>query len=223
MIVAVPYRQSMSICMIAFFAVLTGCVGIGGTTVELRTNNLAPPSHPAHGQVSLLQEAGDAYPGTPAVGKAVWTAFKAELAPITASPPAKIQVVTLAKQALEKAGYEVRLVPVHESSSAGGPVIHLKIEEFSYEMWSYWFPYIPIEGRTIIVATVQGPDGRQIDSRVFSAAGKETCWFAGCRGSLEVAMAQSLTNIMNQFIDWASGTTFRTAIARTASFPGNAP
>ena len=196
---------------------LTGCVGVGGTTVNLHTNELAPPKQPVQGRILLHNEARDQYPGSPAVGKALWTAFKAELAPISSNTPPKQKLVELAKNALEKAGYEVRVVTVQEARPLPEPVIHVKIEQFAYEMWGYWYPYVPIEGRTTLVFAIQASDGRQIDGKVLSAEGKESCWFGWCERALETAMAQSLTNIMNQFIDWTSESSLRASLVQATA------
>lgn len=202
---------------------LTGCVGAGGTTVVLRTNELAPPKQPTQGRVLLLSEAGDQYPGSPTVGKAVWTAFKAELGPISSDVPPKEKVVQLTKAALEKAGYGVQVVTAQEARSHPEPVLHVNIDQFAYEMWGYWYPYVPIDGRTSLVFALQSSDGRQIDGKVLSAEGKESCWFGWCAGALETAMAQSLTNIMNQFIDWTSEGSFRTSLIQATAQQDSKP
>lgn len=191
---------------------LSGCVGIGGTTVTLRTNDLAPPKQPAQGRVLLLSEARDQYLGAPTVGKAVWTAFKAELGPISSDVPPRTKMVELTKSALEKGGYEVQVVTPQEARLHPEPVLQVSIDQFAYEMWGYWYPYVPIDGRISVVFALQSPDGRQIDGKVLSAEGKGSCWFGWCAGALETAMAQSLTNIMNQFVDWASERSFRSAL-----------
>ena len=53
------------------FAALTGCVGAGGTAVAPRTKELAPPKQTVQCRILLHNEAGDQYPGSPAVGKAL--------------------------------------------------------------------------------------------------------------------------------------------------------
>lgn len=206
------FRQYVHAVFVVAFVTLTGCVGAGGTTVALRTNELAPPKEPAQGRVLLLNQAGDQYPGSPQLGKAVWTAFKAELGAISSDVPPKEKVVHLTKVALEKAGYEVQIVTEKEAGAHLDPVLHVNIDQFAYEMWGYWYPYVPIEGRISVVFALQSPDGRQLDGKVLTAEGKESCWFGWCASALETAMAHNLTKIMNQFIDWTAERSFRSSL-----------
>jgi hypothetical protein len=193
--------------------ILVGCVGSGGTTVSLRTNELASPGQPFQSRVVLLNEAIDEHPGAPTIGKATWSLFRSEIGSITTDPPPKIRIIALAKKALERAGYEVRLISSHERSSNPSPVMRLRIDEFDYEMWNYTYPYVTIEGRMAITAEIHKLDGSQVDSRVFRTQTKDSCWFGGCGKEVEAAVAQNLTVIMNKLIEWTSEESFRKAIA----------
>jgi hypothetical protein len=196
---------------------LTGCVGKGGTTIMLRTNELAPPSRMAHGSIALLDQADDSYPSSPAIGEATWTLFRMHLAGIKAEPSPKTEIVTLAKNSFMKAGYEVRLVQATQAMPSQDPFVHVRIDEFSYEMWSWTWPYVPIFGSTAITLSVRTPDGRQTNARLFRASGKESCWFGDCEKQVEAAVAQSLTSIMNQVTQWASEDSFRSAALSSRS------
>lgn len=213
----IKFVRCLPIIFILAVVSLSGCVGAGGTTVTLRTNDLAPPKQPAQGRVLLLSEARDQYPGAPSVGKAVWTAFKAELAPISSDVPPKHKIVELTKSALEKAGFGVQVVTAQEARSYPEPVLQVSIDQFAYEMWGYWYPYVPIDGRTSVVFALQSSDGRQVDGKILSAEGKGSCWFGWCAGALETTMAQSLTNIMNQFIDWTAERSFRSSLTQASA------
>lgn len=217
------FNRYVQAVFVLVFVSLTGCVGAGGTTVALRTNELAPPKQPAQGRVLLLNQAGDQYAGSPNVGKAVWTAFKAELGPISSDVPPREKFVHLTKAALEKAGYEVQVVTAKEAGAHLEPVLRVNIDQFAYEMWGYWYPYVPIEGRMSVVFALQSPDGRQLDGKVLTAEGKENCWFGWCAGALETAMAQNLTKIMNQLIDWTSERSFRSSLIQASVHQESSP
>jgi hypothetical protein len=194
------------------FTLLAGCVGKGGTTIMLRTNELAPPAQMAHGSIALLDQADDSYPSSPAIGEATWTLFRMHLAGIKAAPSPKTEIVTLAKNSLTKAGYDVQLISNAELATSTGPVLHLRIDEFAYEMWSWTWPYVPIFGNTAITMSVRVPHGQQAEARSFRAPGRESCWFGDCEKQVEAAVAQSLTNIMNQVVQWTAEDSFRTAV-----------
>ena len=195
------------------FVLLTGCVGKGGTTIMLRTNELLPSPHPVSGRVAILNEADDSYPHSPTIGKATWTLFRGYLAPIKADPSPKTQIIALTKSSFARAGYQISLVQAHEAASDPSPMVHVKINEFSYEMWSWLWPYVPIWGSTALTVTVRTQDGREIESRGFQAEGRESCWFGECAKQVEAAVAQSLTSIMSQLTGWASEESFRSAVA----------
>jgi hypothetical protein len=194
------------------FTILAGCVGKGGTTIMLRTNELAPPTQMAHGSIALSDQADDSYPSSPAIGEATWTLFRMHLAGIKAEPSPKTEIVTLAKNSLTKAGYDVQLISNPELAASTGPVLHLKIDEFAYEMWSWTWPYVPIFGNTAITMSFRTPQGQQVGARSFRAPGRESCWFGDCEKQVEAAVAQSLTNIMNQVMQWTAEDSFRTAV-----------
>lgn len=201
---------------VGFFIIIlslsVGCVGKGGTTILLRTNELSPPSQPVHGKIALLNEADDSYPSSPTIGEATWSLFRMHIDSIKADPSPKTGMIALAQNSLIKAGYEVRLVSAGEATTNPNPIGYIKIDEFSYEMWSWLWPYVPIFGDTAITMTVKTANGQTIDSRVFRAKGRESCWFGDCAKQVEAAVAQSLTSIMNQIIQWASEGSFRKAV-----------
>ena len=208
-------------CVIAgvmmVLSVLTGCVGKGGTTIMLRTNELAPPSQKTHGKIALLDEADDAYPHSPTIGEATWTLFRNHLAVIKAEPPPKKETIVLAKDALAKAGYEVRLVQASQATSSQDPLVHLKIDEFAYELYNWTWPYVLIWGDTAITMSIRTSNEQQKDIRTFRASGRESCWFGECQKQVEAAVAHSLTLIMNQVVAWASEESFQKIV--TASQP----
>ena len=220
--ISAVHHKSAEIGFLVILSLLVGCVGKGGTIIPLRTNELAPPSQPVHGQVVLLEEADDSYPSSPAIGEATWSLFRLHVAGIKANSSPKTEMITLAKNSFAKAGYEIRLVKAPEAISSSHPIVQMKIDEFSYEMWSWPWPYVAIFGDTAITMTIKTASGKLLDTRVFRAKGREHCWFGECAKQVEAAVAESLTSIMNQLIQWASEDSFRRAVvmARTPQREG---
>ncbi len=208
------HRVIVQIAMWISVLLLTGCVGKGGTMISLRTNEpMAPPSPSISSQqVFLANEAEDAHPGRPNIGEATWTLFFFHVDGIQANSPIPTQMTALAKQAFEKAGFQVRPVGGRDPSSNGHPVVHVRVDTFWYDMWSYPWPFVPISGRTVVTVSVKDLDGRELYARQFQGKGWEACWFGSCGDEVESAVAESLTGIMNQLAQWASEEAFRKVV-----------
>ncbi len=208
------HRVLAQVAMWISVVLLTGCVGKGGTMISLRTiEQMAPPSSSTRSQqIYLASEAEDAHPGRPNIGEATWTLFFFHVDGIQANSPITTQMTALAKQAFEKAGYQVHSVAARDTLSSGHPVVHVRVDTFWYDMWSYPWPFVPISGRTVVTVSVKQPDGRELYARQFQGKGWEACWFGSCADEVESAVAESLTGIMNQLSQWASEEAFRKVV-----------
>lgn len=208
------HRVSRCLAMLISVLIFTGCVGKGGTMISLRINEqMAPPSSSTRSQqVYLANEAEDAHPGRPNIGEATWTLFFFHVDGIQANSPITTQMTALAKQAFEKAGYQVHPVAARDMSSSGRPVVHVRVDTFWYDMWSYPWPFVPISGRTVVTVSIKDPDSRELYARQFQGKGWEACWFGSCADEVESAVAESLTGIMNQISQWASEEAFRKVV-----------
>jgi hypothetical protein len=92
---------------------------------------MAPPAASAHSQqVYLANEAQDAHPGRPNIGEATWTLFSFHVDGIQANSPITTHMPALAKQAFQKAGYQVHEIAARDTSSNGYPVVHLRVDTF---------------------------------------------------------------------------------------------
>jgi hypothetical protein len=191
-----------------FLFALAGCAGLGGESVNLRTSPIPQSKSQNVGTVSLLKEAEDRRTGDRSeIGKSTWTLFKIKHSGITAKEPLIFDFVRIIKQDLEASGYPVNLVD--RSTNSGAPTLKVSVEQFAFEMWSYLWPYVPIDGNITLSLVVQAPDGRNIDSRLISSPGEASCWFGGCSENIEDAIDKSLKAIRLQLNQWFNSEGFQ--------------
>jgi hypothetical protein len=204
----VPIRKLFSVL---FLLLLSACAGLGGESVNLKTGSILSPGSQGQGSVFLLNEAEDRRAGDRReIGKSTWSPFKFKHSSITPKQPVILDLLRIIKADLESSGYQVNLVG--QPSESPSPVLKIGIEEFSFEMWSWNWPYVVIDGRITLSLAIQDTDGRNLDTKLFSGTGEKSCWFGGCGENIEEAIEHSLMTIVMQTKQWFSSESFRKTI-----------
>jgi len=201
----------------------TGCAGMGGESVALRTTPIPLQRSQDVGTVSVALQADDRRPGDRSeIGKSTWTLFKIKHSGITSSAPLSSELVRILEQDLQAAGYPVELVS--PTSDADTPVLELGIDQFEFEMWSYFWPYIMIDGNIALSSEIRAsPRARLLAARRFAAPGKATCWFGGCGGKIEDAIEKSLRSIRLELNLWFNSEDFRSVWDQRVGDRADAP
>lgn len=127
------------------------------------------------------------------------------------------EMVELAKTALEKARYEVRVITTQEARSYPGPVIHVKSNSLLTKCGVTGISMCQLRGAPAWFSRFRPPTGVRSTGRSWLRKERKSCWFGWCAGAFETAMAQSLTNIMNQFIEWTSDSSFRASLVQATA------
>lgn len=120
-----------------------------------------------------------------------------------------LAIVRIVKEELETSSYSVNLVD--RTTTDGEPFLSVFIEQFAFEMWSYWWPYITIEGTISLSLAIETPDGKTLQSKILSGSREASCWFGGCSANIEDAIDASLMKIRLELQQWFNSKPFQEA------------
>lgn len=193
----------------AVFLCLMGCVGIGGTKVQIAHDALSTPRQNFSESLIMQKSADDGRVGG-RIGHATTTVFAAEIGDVTSTAPLTEEVVTQVRQALESLGYQVTLVdsthPVPNPSS----ILKVRINEFFFTNFNWLWPIVPTWGSIALELTLQNPDGKVLYDKSFSGSGNSYCLTGEC--AFGAATKEALTEVLNKIVEACSSEEFRQAL-----------
>lgn len=189
---------------------LVGCAGVGGESVHIKTSVIPQSQSPKAETVFLLNEAEDRRPGDRlGIGKSTWSLLKIKHGSITSKEPLLRALVRIVKEELESSSYSVNLID--QTTTAGEPFLRVFIEQFAFEMWSYFWPYIKIDGTINLSLAIETPEGKTLQSKFFSGSHETSCWFGGCSANIEDTIDASLMKIRLELQQWFNSKPFQEA------------
>ena len=190
----------------AIFLCLMGCVGIGGTQIQIAHDVLSTPKQSFSDSIVMQKSADDGRMGG-RIGHATITLFAIESGDVTSTYPLTEEVVTQVKQALESLGYQVTLVdsthPVPNPSS----ILKVRINEFYFKNYNWIWPIVPTWGDIALDLTLHNPDGKMVYYKLFRGSGNSFCLTGGC--AFGAATKEALTEVLNKIVEACSSEEFR--------------
>lgn len=193
----------------AIFLCVMGCVGSGGTQVQIAHDALSTPKQSFSESIVMQKSADDRRMGG-RIGHATTTVFAIESGDVTSTAPLTEEVVTQVKQALESLGYQVTLVdsthPVPNPSS----ILKVRINKFYFQNYNWIWPIVPTWGSIALALTIQNPDGKVLYDKSFSGSGNSYCLTGEC--AFETATKEALTEVLNKIVEACSSEEFRQAL-----------
>jgi hypothetical protein len=193
----------------AIFLGLMGCVGAGGTQVQLAHDALSTPTQ-SFSESILMQKSADDDRMSSRIGHATFTLFAIESGDVTSTTPLTEEVVTHVRQALESLGYQVTLVdsthPVPNPSS----ILKVRINKYYFQNYNWLWPIVPTWGSIALELIIQNADGKASYQKSFSGSGNSYCLTGEC--AFGVAMKEALTEVLNKIVEACSSDEFRHAV-----------
>ena len=191
------------------FLCLMGCVGIGGTQIQIAHDALSTPKQSFSDSIVMQKSADDGRMGG-RIGHATMGVWAGESGDLTSITPLTEEVVTQVKQALESLGYQVTLVdsthPVLNPSS----ILKVRINEFYFKNYNWFWPIVPTWGDIALDLTLRNPDGKMRYYKIFRGSGNSFCLTGGC--AFGAATKEALTEVLNQIVEACSSKEFRQAL-----------
>ena len=202
-------RSPMIVFSSAVFLCLMGCVGSGGTQIQIAHDALSTPKQSFSESIVMQKSADDVRVGS-RIGHATFTLFAIESGDVTSTAPLTEEVVTEVKQALESLGYQVTLVdsthPVPNPSS----ILKMRINKFYFQNYNWLWPIVPTWGSIALELTLQNPDGKVLYDKSFSGSGNSYCLTGDC--AFGAATKEALTEVLNKIVAACSSEEFRHAL-----------
>lgn len=193
------------------FLCLMGCVGMGGTQVQIAHDALSTPKQSFSESIVMQKSAEDRRMGG-RIGHATITLFAIESGDVTSTAPLTEEVVMQVKQALESLGYQVTLVdsthPVPNPSS----ILKVRIDEFYFKNFNWIWPIVPTWGSIALDLTLHNPDGKMVYFKLFRGSGNSFCLTGEC--AFGAATQEALTEVLNQIVEAGSSKEFRQALRK---------
>jgi hypothetical protein len=183
-----------------------GCVGIGGTQVQIAHGALSTPKQ-SFSESIVIQKSAEDRRVRGRIGHATMTLFAIESGDVTSTAPMTEEVVTQVKQALESLGYQVTLMdsthPVPNPSS----ILKVRINEFYFKNYNWIWPIVPTWGSIALELTIENPDGKVLYDKSFRGSGNSYCLTGGC--AFGAATKEALTEVLNKIVEACSSEEFR--------------
>jgi hypothetical protein len=193
----------------AVFLCLMGCVGAGGTQVQITHDALSTPKQSFSKPLIMRKSAEDGRVGG-RIGHATTTVFAVESGDVTSTAPLSEEVVTHVKQALESLGYQVTLVDPTHSVSYPPSILKVRINKFYFQNYNWLWPIVPTWGSISLELTLQNPDGKVLYDRSFHGSGNSYCLTGEC--AFGAATKEALTEVLNKIVEACSSEEFRQAL-----------
>jgi hypothetical protein len=202
-------RSPMIFLSSAIVLCLMGCVGIGGTQVQIAHDALSTPKQSFPDSIVMQKSADDDHVRA-RIGHATVTVFSIESGDVTSTTPLTEEVVTQVRQAVESLGYQVTLVdsthPVPNPSS----ILKVRINKYYFQNYNWFWPIVPTWGSIALELTLQNPDGKVLYHRPFSGSGNSYCLTGDC--AFGAATKEALTEVLNKIVAACSSEEFRHAL-----------
>jgi hypothetical protein len=202
-------RSPMTVVSSAMFLCSMGCVGIGGTQVQIAHDALSTPKQ-SFSESLIMQKSADDGRVAGRIGHATTTVFAVESGDVTSTAPLTEEVVTQVKQALESLGYQVTLVDSTHPVSYPSSILKVRINKFYFQNYNWIWPVVPTWGSIALALTLQNPDGKVLYDRSFSGSGNSYCLTGEC--AFGAATKEALTEVLNKIVQACSSEEFRQAL-----------
>jgi hypothetical protein len=193
----------------AIFLSLMGCVGSGGTRVQIAHDALSTPKQSFSESLITQKSADDGRVGG-RIGHATATLFAIESGDVTSTAPLTEEVVTQVKQALESLGYQVTLVDSTHPVPYPSSILKVRINEFYFKNYNWLWPIVPTWGSIALELTLQNPEGKVLYDRSFHGSGNSYCLTGEC--AFGTATKEAMTEVLNKIVEACSSEEFRQAL-----------
>jgi len=193
----------------AIFLCLMGCVGSGGTQVQIAHDALSTPKQSFSESIVMQKSADDGRVGG-RIGHATFTVFAIESGDVISTNPLTEEVVTQVKQALESLGYQVTLVDLTHPVPNPSSILKVRINEFYFKNYNWIWPIVPTWGSIALELTLQNPDGKVLYDKSFHGSGNSYCLTGEC--AFGAATKEALTEVLNKIVEACSSEEFRQAL-----------
>ena len=193
----------------AIFLCLMGCVGSGGTQVQIAHDALSTPKQSFSESIVMQKSADDGRVGG-RIGHATFTVFAIESGDVISTAPLTEEVVTQVKQALESLGYQVTLVDLTHPVPNPSSILKVRINKFYFQNYNWIWPIVPTWGSIALELTIQNPDGKMVYYKIFHGSGNSYCLTGEC--AFGAATKEALTEVLNKIVEACSSEEFRQAL-----------
>lgn len=193
----------------AIFLCLMGCVGIGGTQVQIAYDALSTPKQSFSESIVMQKSAEDLRMGG-RIGHATVTMFAIESGDVTSTAPLTEEVVTQVKQALGSLGYQITLTDSTHPVPNPSNILKVRINEFYFKNNNWFWPIVPTWGSIALDLTLQNPDGKMVYYKLFRGSGNSYCLTGEC--AFGAATKEALTEVLNKIVEACSSEEFRQAL-----------
>lgn len=206
----VSTKLSLVLSNSLMFLWLTGCVGIGTTTIPLTHETLPTPEQRFSEHITMQKSADDlrARPGR--IGHATVTLFAIESGTVKTTGSVPVEVVMQVKQALESLGYQVALVDSARPVAPTSPILKVTLKKFYFKNYNWLWPIVPTWGDIELGLTLEDSDGKTLFDKSFKGSGNSFCLTGGC--AFESAAKEALTEVLSEIVKVCSTEEFRQAL-----------
>jgi hypothetical protein len=167
-------RSPMIFLSSAIFLCLMGCVGSGGTQVQIAHDALSTPTQSFSESIVMQKSADDGRMGG-RIGHATSSVFAIESGDVTSTAPLREEVVLQVKHALESLGYQVILVDSTHPAPNPSSSLKVRINKFYFQNYNWFWPIVPTWGSIALELTFQNPEGKVLYDKSFGGSGNSYC------------------------------------------------
>lgn len=197
------------VCLLTLTIALSGCVGIGGETINLAHGELVAPPRDATGDVAVVAPAIDEREDKSRIGRATMTVFAITSGSIRTNAPLTETVARDVGAAFEVAGYSVRTVD-GEAGSASGPHVQITVRDFYFRNYNWFWPIVPTWGDIAIDLVLREDGGAALFERTLEGSGSSICLLGNC--AFSNASNAAWTDLLNELIAVAGSEEFEKAL-----------
>ena len=206
-------RPSLLLVLVALCS--SACVGIGGETIDLGHEPLAPPGQTVDHAISLQEPAIDGRAETSRIGRATFTVFAITSGAIRTNSPIEQAVIPPIQEALAAAGYTVERTSAQDAAASGNPALRVTIEEFHFSNYNWFFPIVPTWGDIGLKLELLDSAGAVAFSRSYAGSGNSFCLTGSC--AFSNATEAGMTEVLEQIVTDATSDDFLRAYEQAGS------
>lgn len=204
-----------SLGILALILAISGCAH---ESITLSHNPLSGRAERFDEPLAVGRRAEDLRDNRSRIGRSTVTVFAFTGGSIHTMRPVEERVVQLIAEALETIGYQVNLVD-SPSAVADTPAMNVTIEKFSFQNYTWLWPYVPTWGEIILGVDLRDPKGNVVFEKSFAGSGRSSSMEES--GGFLKATREAMTEILEEILTAAVSDEFRIAFeAASGPLPG---
>ncbi len=180
--------------------------------IPLAHDVLAMPQQRFSDHIVMQKQADDRRENPGRIGHLNATLFAIEAGSVETTSPLPIEIVMQVKEALESTGYQITLADAPHAAPLPSTILKIQIDEFYFKNYSWFWPLFFTWGNIALTLTLENHEGKALFAKTFQQSRNFTNFSFFPQPLFDVAIKETLTEILNQIVNVSSTEEFRQAL-----------